>query len=117
MRMTRLKRFLHVSEFSSERAELSLSLDVIYHLIEDDVFEKYISDLFTSSTMFVVAYSSNYDGTYSTAVHVKHRRFTDWIEKYADQFTQLAHINNEFPYDENDPEGTSLAEFYIFKKS
>lgn len=36
------KSFKLLSEYSGEIAELVMSLDVIYHLIEDDVFEDYM---------------------------------------------------------------------------
>ena len=37
-------------------ADLTLSLDVIYHLIEDTLYEKYIHDLFNCSKKFVIIY-------------------------------------------------------------
>lgn len=42
-------------------ADLSLSLDVIYHLVEDEVFETYINTLFKSARRYVIIYSSNSD--------------------------------------------------------
>jgi hypothetical protein len=35
------------------RAELGLSLEVIFHLVEDDVFDVYMRHLFASATRFV----------------------------------------------------------------
>ena len=55
-------KFLHTSEVTDEhRAELALSLDVIYHLVEDDIFEAHLRQVFASATRFVVVYSSNED--------------------------------------------------------
>jgi len=36
------------------QADLTLSLDVIYHLIEDDLFNDYMISLFSSSKRFVI---------------------------------------------------------------
>ena len=41
------------------KGDLSLSLDVIYHLIEDEVFNSYMKQLFDSSKKFVIIYSCN----------------------------------------------------------
>jgi SAM-dependent methyltransferase len=35
------------------KADLTLSLDVIYHLVEDEVFERHMEALFASSRRFV----------------------------------------------------------------
>ena len=40
-------------------AELTLSLDVVYHLVEDDVFADYMETLFAYAWRFVVIYASD----------------------------------------------------------
>lgn len=53
-----------------------MSIDVIYHLIEDSVFNDYMGLLFNSSTRFVILYSSNSNYLNSSSEpHVKHRNF------------------------------------------
>jgi len=59
-------------------ADLALSLDVIYHLTEDAVFETYLTHLFAAARTQVVIYSTNMERG-GTAAHVRHRRFTPWI--------------------------------------
>ncbi len=39
------------------RCDLAVSMDVIFHLIEDDVFEKYMRDLFSCAARFVMIYT------------------------------------------------------------
>jgi cyclopropane fatty-acyl-phospholipid synthase-like methyltransferase len=85
------KEFKLMNEYSNEMVDLVLSLDVIYHLIEDDTYENYMSLLFNASNKFVIIYASNYDefvyypdGQIS---HVRHRKFTNWIEKNASNFS------------------------------
>ena len=73
------KNFLTLEKYQNESAELSLSLDVIFHLVEDHVFVDYLNKLFNASKKFVVIYSSNYDS--NTEWHVKHRKFTNWVEQ------------------------------------
>ncbi|HZT94452.1 MAG TPA: class I SAM-dependent methyltransferase [Gaiellaceae bacterium] len=65
-------RFLH--------AELGLSLDVVFHLVEDDVFEAYMHGLFAASDRFVVIYASDREAR-DLGRHVRWRTFTPWIEK------------------------------------
>jgi len=69
--------------------DLTLSLDVVYHLVEDEVFAAYMTDLFALSRRHVVIYSTNRDpGPGSEpAPHVRHRRFTDWVEQHACDWT------------------------------
>lgn len=38
--------FYHLDDYKKEKYKLVLSLDVIYHLIEDDIFEKYMETIF-----------------------------------------------------------------------
>ena len=64
--------------YTNKKAELSISLDVVFHLIEDEVFNKYMNQLFNSSTKYVIIYSCNYDEP--NHVHVQCRKFTDWID-------------------------------------
>jgi protein O-GlcNAc transferase len=110
------KQFIHLSEYSTQTADLTLSLDVIYHLVEDDVFEEYMRLLFTAASEFVITYSSN-ETNYPGAAHVKHRRFTDWIEsELATSWQQIKTIKNKYPYDPENTKQTSVADFFVFQK-
>jgi SAM-dependent methyltransferase len=60
-------------------ADLALSLDVVYHLTEDEVFETYLRHLFAAGQRLVVIYSTDAQIS-GTAPHVRHRRFTGWVE-------------------------------------
>ncbi|WP_162495536.1 glycosyltransferase [Confluentibacter flavum] len=101
--------------FVNTKADLVLSLDVIYHLIEDAVFENYMNRLFKSSTTYVIIYSSNYDA--HEVVHVKCRTFTNWIAAHvSNEWKLLEHIRNKYPFDSNNPDHSSMADFYIYRK-
>jgi SAM-dependent methyltransferase len=105
------------SEADTFRADMGLSLDVVYHLVEDEVFDRYMRDLFTVSTRLVVIYSSDTDeNPPDHARHVRHRKFSAWIEANAPQWSLLEKIDNDFPYEEHG-KGASFADFYVYQKS
>jgi len=91
------------------RSDLTISQDVIYHLVEDEIYESYMKMLFAMSQRYVAVFSSNYDemGKYP---HVKHRKFTKYIEGNvpAARCIQM----EKMPIRED-----SFADFYIFQKS
>ena len=111
------KEFKLVSDFSGDKSDLSLSLDVIYHLIEDDVFELYMKNLFRASQKYVIIYSSNkvYPEE-STGAHVKHRIFTDWVAKNMKSWNLIATRENIYPFKGDSKEG-SFSDFFVFQLS
>jgi len=111
------KTFKLMSEYANETAQLILSLDVIYHLIEDDIFSTYMKQLFDSSKKIVIIYSSNTDKQARIqAAHIKHRKFSRWIERNKPEWKLIQHIPNRYPYTGDEQEG-SLADFYIYEKA
>jgi Methyltransferase domain len=108
------KRFLQSDALATgTTADLSLSLDVIYHLVEDAVFDAYIRQLFESAERFVIVYSSNMDQDWP-AKHVRHRQFTRWVEQNKPEWRLQSAVKNTYPHDPTDPELTSFADFYVF---
>jgi len=97
------------------QAQLALSLDVIFHLVEDEVYETYISNLFRAAQRYVIIYSSNHDEN-TVSPHVRHRKFTDTVESMFPGWELTATIRNKYPYDESDPDNTSFSDFYVFEK-
>ena len=97
--------------------DLSMSLDVIYHLIEDNIFDAYMTDLFQASRRFVLIYASDEDKSTKNA-HVRHRRYSVWIEENASDFSQIQSWQHPFPQTEGqDPNETSFASFKLFENS
>lgn len=110
------KSFLLMSNYGGQQADLTLSLDVIFHLVEDDVFGGYMRTLFDASKRFVIVYSSNTDkAEQDQADHVRHRKFTDWVEQNVDDWKLSERIPNRYPYQGDYLEG-SFADFFIFEK-
>lgn len=110
-------RFLHTAEVPDDlQADLVLSLDVIYHLVEDEVFNDYMTQLFAASSRWVIIYASNESQPPQTP-HVRHREFTRWIDANEPRFRLIQRIPNAYPYSADDPDHTSFADFYIFELS
>jgi len=99
------------------KGDLALSLDVIFHLIEDEVFNSYMHQLFDSSKKFVIIYSCN-DVKFNNkkVVHVLCRNFTDWIKQNKKDWKLIQFIKNRFPYRKENQKHTSFSDFYIYEK-
>lgn len=111
------KEFKLMSEYQGETACLTLSLDVIYHLVEDDIYFAYMRRLFSSSNCFVIIYSSNADENPDSVMpHVRHRKFSSWVEENQPNWRLLQYIPNRFPFKGNVNEG-SHADFFIYQRA
>ena len=111
------KKFFCINEnFKNNRkADLSISLDVIFHLVEDNAFNLYMQNLFDSSNRYICIYSSN--KIRPSGKYVKHRIFTDWIDKYVSNSWKLIEfIPNKYPFDIKYPFNTSYSDFYFYEK-
>lgn len=96
--------------------DLALSLDVIYHLVEDSAYDDYMHSLFSSARNFVIIYSSNkIEDSFSP--HVRHRLFTEWIKANCADWRMTQHVANPYRYDPRDPYATSFADFYVFARA
>ena len=93
-------------------AELSLSLDVIYHLVEDNIYKTHLTHVFESSSKFVAIYANNEESP-QVNPHVKTRNFTKDIEVMFPEWSLLEVIEGEPTSDETIPR----VDFFIFKKA
>jgi len=109
------KSFFTMSDYTLDKFDLTLSLDVVYHLVEDDIFNTYLTQLFESSKRFVIIYSSNEEDVGDTDSHVRHRKFTDWIDNHQPNFELIEVIPNKYPRKDIKGPETSFADFYIFE--
>lgn len=111
------KSFRLMSEYNNEKADLALSIDVIYHLVEDNVFEQYMRMLFKASNRYVIIYASDSDDNQGyEGTHVRHRRFTRWIQNNLPNWKLAEHLPNRYPYRGDYLKG-SFAEFFIYEKA
>lgn len=106
--------FRLVRDYRGETADVALSLDVIYHLVEDDVYEHYMRRLFDAAEAFVIIYSSNTERNGILDPHIRHRRFTSWVRENRPDWVLVEHIRNRYPLTMAGMRG-SFADFYIYQ--
>lgn len=110
------KEFFYIGDdsFKGFKAELVLSLDVIYHLVEDDVYEQYMNNLISSSSRYIIIYSCNEDEIQQKLKHIRKRKFSTWMDENAAAWKLQTVIPNKYKYDPNDKNDTSWSDFYIY---
>ncbi len=91
------------------QADLVLSLDVILHLVEDEVFETHLHQVFAAATRYVAIFSSNV-ADLASEPHVRHREFVPWVDKQRPDWNLVATVPN--PHKGPD----SLADFYLYER-
>jgi SAM-dependent methyltransferase len=109
------KTFRLMSEYKGERADLVLSLDVLYHLVEQETFEDYMQVVFAASSDHVIIYSTDFeDNSGHDGMHVRHRKFTRWIRDKLPEWELVNTFPNRYPYRWYSPKG-SRSEFFIYR--
>jgi SAM-dependent methyltransferase len=83
------RQFLPMDDYRGQRADLALSLDVIYHLVEDAVYDAYLQTLFGAAERFVVVYSSDVANGARTMRHVRHRHVSADIARRFPGFVRM----------------------------
>ena len=74
-----------------ERHDLALSVDVIFHLLEDDVYRSYMFQLFSGKSDYVVIRSSNHEELgMGRNGHIRHRNFSEFVSKNFGQYNLIA---------------------------
>lgn len=93
--------------------DLALSLDVIFHLVEDETYEEYMKKLINFDSEYLIIYSCNFknDGTFGE--HVNPRVFTEH-KLLNEKYILTDFIKNDYP-STNHKKG-SFSDFYIYKK-
>ena len=91
------------------KADLTLSMDVIYHLVEDEIFSLYMDHLFAAAEQYVIIYSSDVDSSAGCEPHVRHRAFSKHVEHKIKGWIELKRLKNRYPQE-------SCAEFVVFAR-
>ena len=94
-------------------SDLSLSVDVILHLIEEHIYNDYMSSLFLSTEKYVLIFNTN------TNIQIqgmnKHNRFRnhqEWVDQFATDFR----LKNFTPYDLGDSFVFGETGFFLYEK-
>jgi SAM-dependent methyltransferase len=91
------------------KAELALSLDVIYHIIEDPIFDAYMEQLFDAANRYVIVYSTN-GIIRDDAPHVRHRHFSSWVDNNCPRW-RLKDVTD------GPGSGARRADFFVYEQS
>lgn len=95
-----------LSRIGLGKVELTLSLDVIYHLVEKHIYLRHLQLLFESSEKFVVIYGHN-SNEFFPEDFTHPREFTSDVSKIYSNWELIMHVKNEL---------SSWSDFYVYKK-
>ena len=110
------KSFALADDYAGEKADLALSIDVIYHLVEDDVFDAYMRRIFDAAIRYVIVYSSDTGvNRRDEALHVRHRNFTAWVGTHRPDWALIARTPNPYGY-RGDPRTGSFCDFFVYER-
>jgi hypothetical protein len=76
-------------------ADMALSLDVLFHLVEDRARNDYLRSLFRAADRLVVIYSSNGPIQLPTGPHERHRKFTTWVRENCPAWELVEEIRSD----------------------
>jgi hypothetical protein len=94
-------------------ADLTLSLDVVFHLVEIEQFEIHLFHLFNTSRKWVIIYGIDED-LFFPEPYTHPRKFTTWIASRIFGWELDEVIMNRYPHGSGAT--SSMANFYIYKK-
>ena len=109
------KTFKHIAEYNEDKADLALSLDVVYHLVEYQVYQTHLSNVFRSSDKWALIFSNDHNENDGVSEHVKHRKFTKDVKKFHPNWKLIKTWDNPHPFKGNYESGTS-AIFHLYEK-
>lgn len=113
------KQFFEVKDYDKNiKVDLVLSCDVLYNLIDDNIYYSYLNNLFTFSSKYIIIYANDIDYN-STSQHVKFRKFTNFINTNYKEWELIQHIPNKYTQTiigQNNHK-LGLSSFYIYKKN
>ncbi len=102
----KIKFVNQINEISN--ADLCLSLDVIYHIIDENDYANYLENLFDKSNKYVLIFSSNHNDNNHNSDHIFHRKFTDWVDENKKNFKLIDEVENFLQ---------TSAKFYLFERN
>jgi cyclopropane fatty-acyl-phospholipid synthase-like methyltransferase len=106
----------YLADEVEEAFDLALSLDVVYHLVEDEIYNAYISKLFKSSSRYVLVYASNFNSFDPNLPHVRHREFSRDVELAFPDWTLVETEKNPYEKPHDSKVYGSFAKFHLFEK-
>lgn len=59
---------------------MTMSLDVLYHLVEPAMYVRYLDNLFSAAIFHVLIFAADLNDEENQGGHFRRRKFTDYIE-------------------------------------
>ena len=87
-------------------ADCAMSLDVIFHLVEDDVFARYVQNLFNCGRRFVIIYGWDEEQMRPDHVSVRYRKYSDYIAANIPEFGIALHVAKKGKF----------GDFYVYER-
>jgi len=91
------KSFLLDKDYSSQTADLAMSMDVIFHLVEDAVYDAYMTRLFEAGSRYVMIYSTSADMQNTGTPHVRHRNVATDVAVRFGNFSRMHGLESQLP--------------------
>lgn len=95
------------------KQDCAISLDVLYHLVEKEVYYSYLKNLFASADKLVVIYAADINIEQKTS-HELYREFTKDIKEEIAGWKLRSVIKNKYPAKNYEDQEGSLADFFIY---
>lgn len=95
--------------------DMAISLDVLYHLVEEKNYCDYLYNLFHSAKRFVAIYSSDFEAVQKEQ-HIKRRKFTEYVKNNFPEWNLISIVKNPYLYDGSDCSDMSNSNFYFYKR-
>lgn len=111
-------RFQNIGSFLN--ADMTISLDVLYHLIEVEIYQSYLKTLFDMANQYVVIYASDNADIKIEAPHVFIRSFTPYIAENFKEFQLIRKIENKYHSGDPTKGGTdewSWSDFFLYRRT
>lgn len=96
--------------------DAALSMDVIFHLVEDSLFVNYMANLFSLSGKYVIIYSSDREDDGTSPCHLRHRKISDYIKESEPGWVLLRTVSNKYPF-AGDHVNQSFSDFFIYRRA
>lgn len=97
------------------KSDAAFSIDVIFHLVEYELFEKHLENLFSSAIKLVVIYGADLDIKRETE-HELYRKFTKYIQDKFPEWQLENIIKNRYPSKDTEDQTGSLSDFFFYTR-
>lgn len=111
------KQFALLDAYVGQKADVSLSLDVLLHLVEDEVYFDYLDRLFNAGRRFVVVYATSTDSAPRTLQHVRHRPVEADLAARFPNFVRLIEYEAALPLPPVENGEGGPARFFFYQRN